>query len=328
MTTSRRLKNPLNFIISINYKPSPNTVPFTLNDWKMLPQMLKQIRNWHGKISVNRFQFVFNKEFSACFYHFRLFFFFSNFFAAKSRRGIVQGVVFSLLNVLTAQFIFLTYGSEIMSSSGTTLPTGASSIFMALVQLLATFGTYVLIDKTGRKFLLILSLIGCAVSHASMVAYLYFKSHVNGHNTSLFHSIPILAMASVIFMASIGIIPLSFICMAESYSTKMRPFGMTFGNVVLNIITFIVIKMYPILQHSIGLPMCLMLFCACCALGAIYVKLFVEETKGKDLNIAKQTTQMTSRDELFATDWIARHFMRSFRNYRSIWVKNCFVDLI
>lgn len=187
-----------------------------------------------------------------------------------------------------------------MSASGTNLPSGASSIFMALVQLLATFGTYIFIDKKGRKFLLIVSLVGCSISHAIMIAYMHLNSR--GIHMAFVHWTPILAMAMAIFMASIGIIPLTFICMAESYPSKMRAFGMTFGNVVLNIITFIVIKMYPILQNSIGLPMCLILFCVCCALGAIYVTIFVEETKGKELNGRNETTEMTSRDELFTTD--------------------------
>lgn len=91
-------------------------------------------------------------------------------------------------------------------------------------------------------------------------------------------------MASVIFMSSIGMIPLTNICMAESFSTKMRPFGMTFGNIMLNTDAFILFKMYPLVEQLIGLQACLMIFCISCTLGTIYVAVFVEETKGKELN--------------------------------------------
>lgn len=214
---------------------------------------------------------------------------------------MVQAIIFTLLNILTAQFVFLSYGSEIMAKSGTNLPPGASSIFMALVQLCATMVTYVLIDKKGRKFLLIISLVGCSLSHSIMIAYIHLNNH--GVHIAMFHWTPILCMASVIFMASIGIVPLTFICMAESFPSKMRPFGMTFGNVVLNIFTFIVMKTYPILQETFGLQACLMLFAVCCALGTIYVTIVVEETKGKELNETNESTEMTSsRNELFTTD--------------------------
>lgn len=204
----------------------------------------------------------------------------------KSRRGFWQAIVFSLLNRLTAQSIFVTYGTIIIAKSGTHLSVGGSSIFMAVVQLLATIVTYKLIDRKGRKFLLIVSLIGCAISHAIMVSYMHLKSHGGyGFQTSvLFEWTPILCMASVIFMASIGMVPLTNICMAESFGTKIRPFGMTFSNIMLNTDAFILFKMYPLVEQLIGLQACLMIFCIGCTLGTIYVAAFVEETKGKELN--------------------------------------------
>lgn len=210
---------------------------------------------------------------------------FSFHFSVKSRRGFLQAIIISLLNVLSAQVVFLTYGTSIIAKSGTTLPAGESSIFMAVVQLIAAFVTYELIDRKGRKFLLITSLVGCAISHGIMIAYMYLKSHnISDDDIPLFDWTPILCMASVIFMSSIGLIPLTFICMAESFPSKMRPFGMTFGSVAINMLAFVLFKMYPLVEKSIGLQACLMVFCLSSTIGTIYVTIFVEETKGKEMN--------------------------------------------
>lgn len=214
---------------------------------------------------------------------------------------MVQGIIFSLLNIFTAHFVFVTYGTEIVNKFGTNLPSSASSIFMGVVQLLAVFVTYILIDRKGRRFLLLISAAGCSMSHAIMVAYMYLNSH--GFEMALLHWTPVVCMGSVIFMASIGILPLIFICMAESFPSKMRPFGMTFGNMALNSCTFILVKIYPIMQEMLGLHTCLMLFSICCALGTIYIAICVEETKGKELNETKESIEMTSiRNELFAKE--------------------------
>ena len=214
---------------------------------------------------------------------------------------MVQAIIFSILNIFTAHFVFVTYGTEILLKSGTNLPSGGSSIFMAVVQLLAAFVTYILIDKKGRRFLLILSLVGCSSSHAIMVTFMYLNTH--GYHLPLFHWIPVLCMSTTIFMASIGILPLIFICMAESFPTKMRPFGMTFGNMTLNLFTFILVKIYPILQQTIGLQTCLMIFSIICVLGTIYIVISVEETKGKELNETKESIELMSvHKELFAKD--------------------------
>lgn len=197
----------------------------------------------------------------------------------------MHAVTLSLFSNFTGLIIFLTYGSIIIRKSGTHLPSGGSSIFIAVVQLVAGIITYKLIDQKGRKFLLILSLIGCAISHAIMVAYMFGKNYdIFGDYTSIFQWTPVLCMASVIFMSSVGMSPLTFICMAESFPSKIRSIGMTFGTIVINGFAFILFKMYPLVQEAIGLQACLVIFCICCTIGTIYIVVFLEETKGKELN--------------------------------------------
>lgn len=199
--------------------------------------------------------------------------------------------MFSLVSILTAQPILLAYGTIIIAKSGTSLPSGVSSIFIAVVQLSATFVTYIAIDKKGRKFLLVMSLVGCTFSHLIMVVYMYL--HSPGDQTSLFNWTPIASMASVLFMASMGVVP-TLTCLAENFSTKMRPIGMTFGNIFVNIFSFILIKIYPIIEESFGLRACFEFFFISCALGTIVIAIFVKETKGKELNETIETTTETT----------------------------------
>lgn len=153
---------------------------------------------------------------------------------------------------------------------------------MAVAQLIATFVAYILIDRKGRKFLMVVSMLGCTLGHGVMIAYLYL--HNNGVDTSMFHWTPIICMSFVVFTSSIGIIPLLFICMAEIFPPKTRSIGLTFGNTVTNILYFASNKSYPILQEVIELQGCLIMFCISCAMGTIFALLCVKETNGKDLN--------------------------------------------
>lgn len=195
--------------------------------------------------------------------------------------------MFSLVNTLTAQYLLLAYGSIIIAKSGTTLPSGASSIFIAIVQLFATFVTYVAIDKMGRKFLLIMSLVGCTVTHLILVAHMHL--HNSSEQKTLFNWTPILCMSTILFMSSMGIVP-TLTYLSEYFPTKVRSIGMIFGSITANVFSFILIKVYPKMEHSIGLQACLMIFCVSCALGAIYIAVFVKETKGKELNETIETT--------------------------------------
>lgn len=165
--------------------------------------------------------------------------------------------------------------------SGTYLSGEAASIWLAVVSLVGTVLTSRLVDSKGRKFLLIYSMAGCTLGHAVMIAYLYINR--SGVDTSLFHWTPVICMASVVLLASAGIVPLTFICLVESFSMKVRSFGVTFGNVVFNISAFFILKSFPILSEDFGLTFCLIIFSVSCALGVFFIIFCVDETKGKDL---------------------------------------------
>lgn len=197
--------------------------------------------------------------------------------------------MFSLANTLTAQYLLLAYGSIIIAKAGTSSHSGASSIFIAVVQLFATFVTYIAIDKIGRKFLLILSLVGCTVTHLVMVVHMYLYNPSNRNYLSDWT--PIVCTSVVLFMSSIAVVP-TLTYLSEYFPTKVRPIGMTFGSIAVNAFSFILIKVYPVMEQSIGLQSCFTIFCVSCALGSIYVAVFVNETKGIELNETIKTIEI------------------------------------
>lgn len=233
-------------------------------------------------------------------------------------------IIFSLLNRLTAHSIFLTYGSAIIPNAGSTISPELSSIFMSAVQLASTFVTYKLIGSKGRKFILILSLVGCAMSHAVMIAYLQLNGHaIEGsafQSSMAFHLIPLICMSIVIFVASIGIVPLTFICIAESFPNKSRPFGMVFGNIAFNSLAFSINKMYPLMEEKIGLKACLIVFCVACTFGIIYVGFLVndtnEEKRTDEMDDSDETDEFDEADETILRLQMRREMRRMSRSYR------------
>lgn len=190
--------------------------------------------------------------------------------------------MFPLLNKLTGAYVFLTYGTDIIANSGTLLPAKQASIPLAIMQLTGTFLTSQLVDTKGRKFLLILSLVGCALGHIGMTAFLVL--HRSGVDTTMFHYTPVICMSVVVLLASAGIIPLTIICIVECFPAQTRSLGLTYGNVATNLAAFTVTKIFPMLTDKLGLEYTPLIFCTGCILGTIYVIFCVDETKGKDLN--------------------------------------------
>lgn len=205
----------------------------------------------------------------------------------KARKAIIQAIIFPLLNQLTASYTFLTYGTKIIEDSSTQVPVNVANLLLGIAQLLGIVFASILVDLKGRKFLLILSMGGCAFSHATLI--LYMQLHSYGFDFEILHWIPVACLISVVLFASIGIIPLTLLCLVETFPTHLRSFGVSFGSFALNVSTFLTVKMFPTLQPIISLQGCLLIFCVACMLGVLFIVVCVEETKGIDLNVSNKT---------------------------------------
>lgn len=141
---------------------------------------------------------------------------------------MILAVIFPLLNILSGAYIFLTYATDIIAKSAkseTSLSSEMAAISLAVVQIIGTFLTLYLVDVKGRKFLLILSMGGCAAGHTVMIAYLYLTD--KGFDTSAFHAVPVACMAFVVLVAAIGIFSLTHVCLVEAFPVKVRSAGIT-----------------------------------------------------------------------------------------------------
>ena len=87
----------------------------------------------------------------------------------------------------------------------------------------------------------------------------------------------------MIFIAgfSIGFGPVPWMMAGEIFSAEAKSVGATLGNALNWICAFLVGKFYPNIESALNTSGAYWLFGAVCAAGAVYVLLFVPETKGK-----------------------------------------------
>lgn len=133
---------------------------------------------------------------------------------------------------------------------------------------------------------MIVSLGGSAVGLLAMSAYLYCDSL--GFDVSMFKWVPVTSLGCVILVSSIGIVPVSMICLVEALPTKMRSFGLTVGTSSMSFFGFVVIASYPILMDLIDMHGCIFIFAVTCAFGVGFIIVYVDETKGKTLDFLKE----------------------------------------
>lgn len=110
-------------------------------------------------------------------------------------------------------FTLVSYAATIFKESGSTLNPNLSSIILGCLQIAGTISTYFLIERIGRKVLLTISSSGAAIGLCVMGIYCYLSKH--NVDVSQYNWIPVITLSFVIYISSIGIIPVPYIIISE-----------------------------------------------------------------------------------------------------------------
>lgn len=118
-------------------------------------------------------------------------------------RAIFISLTLFILNQFCGFYTILGYSTKVFEEAGGNLSPIEGSIWICVVQLIASVITIYLVDRSGRKILYITSSIGAGIGLVGLGMHAIHKDSLQEYNW-----IPVFAVASIIFTASLGLIPL------------------------------------------------------------------------------------------------------------------------
>ncbi|KAL0872217.1 hypothetical protein ABMA27_004615 [Loxostege sticticalis] len=192
-------------------------------------------------------------------------------------------MVFQQLSGINA-VIFNT--SAIFSSAGAAIPAAIATIIIGVIQVIATFVSSLIVDKLGRRILLLLSaLVMCLCSTA--LGVFFFLQDTHGPNSSIVESIswlPLVSLSLFIIAFSIGFGPIPWMMAGELCLIDIKAFvGSTAGT--LNwLLSFTVTSTFNSLNTAIGSGQVFWLFAGIMVIGFVFIFFVVPETKGKSVD--------------------------------------------
>lgn len=204
-----------------------------------------------------------NMKFSELLYgrHFRVVFIGSTLFALQQLSGI------------NAVFYF---SSTVFRSAG--VSSNLANIFVGIANLLGSIIALVLMDKLGRKVLLLWSFSGMALAMALQVTAAGLSA--SGFGT-LYLSVG--GMLLFVFTFALGAGPVPGLLLPEILPSRIRAKAMAFCMSVHWVFNFLVGLLFlPLLEH-LGRRLLYSIFGTFCLLAVVFVKRNVMETKGKTL---------------------------------------------
>lgn len=128
--------------------------------------------------------------------------------------GFLKGIALATMNAYCSSVVLMNYGANIFRDSGSTFDPNVSTIIMGSVQLLGTLSALFFIDKFGRRFLLVISTVGCAMGLSGLGAFNFLVDH-NELDMSDYSWVPVTSISIGLFFSCIGIIPVTIILIIE-----------------------------------------------------------------------------------------------------------------
>jgi len=195
-------------------------------------------------------------------------------FQARYKLPIFLAISIGMFNQLSGINAILYYSNFIFASAGFTASSAAlQTVAVGLVNLLATFLGMSLIDKLGRKTLLMIGALGMAIALAG-IAYVF---HADTHQAWLLW----LLIGFIVFFA-ISQGSVIWVYLAEVFPSRVRSKGQSLGSSSHWVMNALIAQSFPLIAaRSHALPF---VFFAVMMLVQFFVVLAIyPETKGRTL---------------------------------------------
>lgn len=203
-----------------------------------------------------------------------------------TNRAPLMALICSLGLMLFQQFsginAVIFYTNNIFQSAGSDIDPALATIIVGIVQTIFTVISSLLIEKAGRKILLLQS---CIIMGLCLIVLgIYFKLQADGVDVSSAGWLPLLCLVLFIISFSLGFGPIPWMMMAELFPVEFRGAASGIAVIFNWMLVFIVTLCFPIMKDAIGIYSCFWFFSAFMVVCILFVTVLIPETKGKTIS--------------------------------------------
>ncbi|KAJ8985398.1 hypothetical protein NQ317_007556 [Molorchus minor] len=215
--------------------------------------------------------------------------FFDLFTVPSNRKACFIFLILCLTNKFSGKNPCLFYTETIFKEAGTSIDATISVIVYCSVELLAVaITTIFIVDRFGKRRLMITSTAGCALSVFLLALHFYLKDFHEGQVDNL-DWLPITALVSYNILFSIGLSFGPVSVLSELFPTSVKAKALCIADSFSVMMGTIVSKFFQIAIDEFG-TMSIPFFCfsICSFVGLVFVVKYIPETKGKTLEEIQQ----------------------------------------
>jgi SP family facilitated glucose transporter-like MFS transporter 8 len=209
-------------------------------------------------------------------------------------------IIFGLMafRQLSGMNAILAYTVEIFQTAGSALNPYLCTVIFGVVQLVSTLIPIFIVDRVGRRILLIISFVGISVCLLAMVIHFHLLDQ--GIDIKYISWLPLIAINLYIVIFSVGLGPVPWFMMPELLSNEARGWVSSIAVCLNWTMAFLVTKCFLVMMNVWGSEATYVIFFGICLVGTIFVVVFVPETTRKT---REEIHTQLSNQWIFVTKW-------------------------
>ncbi len=194
---------------------------------------------------------------------------------SRMRRVLTLGVVLAVLQQWCGINVIFNYAEEIFRAAGYDISDVLKNIaWTGSVNLAFTFVALGIVDRLGRRPLMLLGAAGLAVVYFAMS--LCYGTHVRGW--------PLLMLVlGAIGCYAMSLAPVTWVVISEIFPNRIRGAAVSVAVTSLWVACFILTYTFPMLNKRLGPAGTFALYAGICAAGFVFILRKLPETKGSTL---------------------------------------------
>lgn len=187
--------------------------------------------------------------------------------------GIIIFRVFCGIDAITS------YLSYIFHEAKTDVSPAQATIIFSAVQVASAFAQAFVIEKCGRKLLLIISDCIMAICLLLIGASYYLLPADNTHN--IINYIPLISLSVYATAFSLGFGSIGWIICGEIFPTEFKSYAMSVCSFLVWFLTFANVKLFITISTQWGSHYGFFLYAIMSVVGTVFIAIMVPETKNK-----------------------------------------------
>ncbi len=210
---------------------------------------------------------------------------FKELFMPAMRLVLTIGIVIAILQQITGINSVFFYAPMIFEQSGI----GKDAAFMqavlvGIVNLVATVVAILLIDKLGRRPLLLTGLVIIA-SSMLLLAYSFYSASYGPGGDLIEMNATLVLVGILSFVAGFGISlgPVMWVLFSELFPNRIRGIAISFCGLINSSVSFIVQLVFPWELENFGPSTTFLIYGSFAIIGLLFVMKILPETKGRSL---------------------------------------------